>query len=51
MLPRWGAAVIMTATFSDLLEAGRWRPALDKLAAGVSLEPEPGPGHGQVQSG
>jgi hypothetical protein len=51
MLPRWGAAVIMTATFADLLEAGRWRPALDKLAAGVGLEPEPGPGHGQVQSG
>ena len=40
MLPRWGAAVIMTASFSDLLEAGQWRPALDKLAAGVELGPD-----------
>ena len=47
ILPRWGAAVIMTATFEDLLEAGRWRPALDKLAAGVGLQP--GPGSEQVQ--
>ena len=51
ILPRWGAAVIMTATFEDLLEACRWRPALDKLAGGVGLEPEPGPGSDQARSG
>jgi hypothetical protein len=51
MLPRWGAAVIMSATFEDLLEAGRWRPALDKLATGVGLEPEPGAASHQVRSG
>lgn len=45
MLPRWGAAVVMTTAFEDLLEAGRWRGALDKLAAGVGLEPETGSAH------
>jgi len=42
-LPRWGAAVIMSATFEDLTEAARWRPAVDKLAAGVGLDLDPGP--------
>lgn len=51
ILPRWRAAVIMTASFGDLLEAGRWRPALDKLAAGAGLEPETGPVSEQAQSG
>ena len=45
MLPRWGAAVVMTTAFEDLLEAGRWRSALDTLAAGVGLEPETGSAH------
>jgi hypothetical protein len=45
--------MIMTASFGDLLEAGRWRPALDKLAGGVTLVPETGtpPGGGRTQSG
>ena len=46
VLPRWGAAVIMATSFDDLMEAGRWQPALDKLAAGVSLEPDTATGPG-----
>jgi hypothetical protein len=38
ILPRWGAAVVMTTAFEDLLEAGRWQNALDELAAGVKLD-------------
>jgi hypothetical protein len=30
--------VILTTAFADLVEAGRWRPAFDKLAAAVELE-------------
>jgi hypothetical protein len=41
----------MTATFEDLLEAGRWRPTLDKLATGVGLEPEPGAVSDQGRTG
>ncbi len=37
-LPEYGAGVVMTTAFTDLLEAGRWRPALDELAAAVELE-------------
>ena len=51
MLPLWGAAIIMTASFGDLLEAGRWRPALDKLAAGVGFEPEGGPATEEARPG
>lgn len=51
ILPRWGAAVVMTTAFDDLMEAGRWQPALDKLAAGVGLEPETGPANEEVRSG
>jgi hypothetical protein len=51
ILPRWGAAVIMATAFDDLLESGRWLPALDKLAAGVGLEPETGPANEEVRSG
>jgi hypothetical protein len=33
----------MTTAFDELLEAGRWQAALDKLATGVGLETEAGP--------
>ena len=36
------AGVIMTTAFTDLVEAGRWRPALDALAAGAEREPPVG---------
>jgi hypothetical protein len=38
----YGAAVMMTISFPSLLEAGRWLPALDELAAGVWLQPGQG---------
>jgi hypothetical protein len=38
LFPDYGAGVVMTAAFADLLDAGRWRPALDALAAGVELD-------------
>jgi hypothetical protein len=40
----YGAAVIMTISFPSLLEAARWVPALDELAAGVWLQESPGEG-------
>lgn len=40
----YGAAVMMTISFPSLLEAGRWLPALDELAAGVWLQQRPGEG-------
>jgi hypothetical protein len=40
----YGAAVMMTMSFPSLLEAGRWLPALDELAAGVWLQQRPGEG-------
>jgi hypothetical protein len=49
LLPRRAAAVIMATAFDDLLESGRWLPALDKLAAGVGLEPETGPANEEVR--
>ena len=38
----YGAAVMMTMSFASLLEAARWLPALDELAAGVWLQPGQG---------
>jgi len=38
----YGAAVVMTISFASLLEAARWVPALDELAAGVWLRPGQG---------
>jgi hypothetical protein len=38
VFPAYGAGVILTTAFADLVEAGRWRPAFDKLAAAVELE-------------
>jgi len=38
----YGAAVMMTISFPSLLEAARWLPALDELAAGVWLQELPG---------
>jgi hypothetical protein len=40
----YGAAVMMTISFPSLLEAARWLPALDELAAGVWLQQYPGEG-------
>jgi hypothetical protein len=34
----YGAAVMMTITFPDILRAARWLPALDELALGVWLQ-------------
>jgi hypothetical protein len=39
----YGAAIMMTISFPSLLEAARWLPALDELAAGVWLQ-QPGQG-------
>ncbi len=33
VFPRYDAGVIMTTAFGNLEDAGRWRPALDELAA------------------
>lgn len=43
----YGAAVILSVSFTSLLESTRWLPALDELAAGVSLQPHPGGGESQ----
>jgi len=40
--PEYRAGVVMTTAFTDLLEAGRWRPVLDALATGVELDGVPG---------
>ena len=40
----YGAAVLMTMSFPGLLEAARWLPALDELAAGAWLQRHPGEG-------
>jgi hypothetical protein len=34
----YGAAMMMTITFLDILQAARWLPALDELALGVWLQ-------------
>lgn len=44
VLPGYGAGVAMTTGFTDLVEAGRWRAALDALAGGVELSPAAAPG-------
>ena len=42
LFPDYGAGVILATAFSDLVQAGRWRPVLDDLATtGVSLR-QPG---------
>lgn len=35
----YGAAMMMTITFPDILQASRWLPALDEVALGVWLQP------------
>lgn len=42
--PDYGAGVVLVTSFTDLVAAGRWRPALDALARGVALDPAPGAG-------
>jgi hypothetical protein len=37
VFPEYSAAAVMTTGFTDLVEAGRWRAALDALAGGVEL--------------
>jgi hypothetical protein len=38
LFPDYGAGVILATAFSDLVQAGRWRPVLDDLATtGVTL--------------
>lgn len=34
----YGAAIMMTMTLPDILQAARWLPALDELALGVWLQ-------------
>jgi len=38
---------MMTISFPGILEAARWLPALDELAAGVWLQRYPGEGESQ----
>jgi hypothetical protein len=38
VFPRCSAGIIMTTAFPNLEDAGRWRPALDELAATAQLE-------------
>jgi hypothetical protein len=40
VFPRYDAGVIMTTAFPNIEDAGRWRPALDELAAAARLEEE-----------
>jgi len=52
VFPEQSAGVIMTTAFTDLAEAGRWRPALDVLAVGAEREPPVGgPQHPAVPPG
>lgn len=37
-LAQYGAGVLLTTWFADLAEAGRWRSAIDELAASASLD-------------
>jgi len=39
VFPQYAAGVFMVTSFLNLAEAGRWRGALDELAAAVELEP------------
>jgi hypothetical protein len=38
VFPQYGAGIIMSTTFQSLAEAGRWRAALDELAASATLD-------------
>jgi hypothetical protein len=38
VIPGYRYGALLTTAFTDLVVAGQWRPALDKLAADVSLE-------------
>lgn len=38
VFPRYGAGVIMSITFQNLAEAGRWRPAVEDLAMAARLD-------------
>ena len=40
--PQYGSGAILTTMFGDLAEAGRWRPALDELAASATLDQSAG---------
>jgi hypothetical protein len=40
IFPQYGAGIIMATAFPNLEDAGRWRPALDGLAASAQLEAE-----------
>jgi len=42
VFPRYGAGVIMSTTFQSLAEAGRWRSAIDELAASARLDESAG---------
>jgi hypothetical protein len=41
VFPQYAAGAFMVTSFLNLAEAGRWRGALDELAAAVELEPAP----------
>jgi hypothetical protein len=45
VFPGYPMAVALTSAFTDLVEAGQWRPSLDALAFGVALETNPGSAH------
>jgi hypothetical protein len=45
MFPQYGAGVIMSTTFQNLAEAGRWRPAIDELATSAKLDATAGTPH------
>jgi hypothetical protein len=36
--PQYGAAVVMSCTFTDFEEADQWRPVVDELAAAAELD-------------
>jgi hypothetical protein len=44
VFPEYGAGAVLTTGFTDLVEAGRWRAALDALAGGVELGTAPAGG-------
>lgn len=54
VLEEYGAAVMMTMSFTHLMEAERWLPALDQLAADAWLQRypgEPAPGESSREEG
>jgi hypothetical protein len=52
VFPQYGAGVVMSTGFADLLDAGRYRPAVDTLAAAVELDAARGEvARGEVASG